>query len=106
MGRVLDPFGGTLTTGLACMATDRRCVLLEKDEKCVLHAKERASDFAKSRLAARNQNLNRANDLAVTDSEEMTEEERSGDVETELKTEGNEVTDEVQVSSGPQNHPT
>ena len=106
MGRVLDPLAGTLTTGLACMATDRRCVLLETDEKCVLYAKERASDFAKSRLAARNHNHNRANDLADTDSEEMTEEEGSGDVETELETEDNEVTDEVQVSSGPQNHPT
>ena len=50
MGKVLDPFAATLTTGLACIATRRNCVLLETDEKCIYYAKPRAVNFVKSRL--------------------------------------------------------
>lgn len=48
LGSVLDPFAGTLTTRLACLATDRRCVLLETDEKCFYYSKERVCAYAKS----------------------------------------------------------
>ena len=34
-GMVLDPFGGTLTTGIAFMQSGRSCFLLEADEECL-----------------------------------------------------------------------
>ena len=34
-GKVLDPFGGTLTTGLVCVQTGRSCTLLTSDERCL-----------------------------------------------------------------------
>ena len=30
---VLDPFSGSGTTGIACMETNRKCVLIEKESK-------------------------------------------------------------------------
>lgn len=33
-GSVLDAYGGTLTTALACLATDRKCIVIEKATDC------------------------------------------------------------------------
>ena len=52
-GKALDPFAATLTTGLACIATDRTCVLLETDQKCISYSKTRDLDFAKSAIKDR-----------------------------------------------------
>ena len=30
---IIDPFAGSVTTGIVCMETNRRCVLIEKEEK-------------------------------------------------------------------------
>ena len=69
MGKVLDPFSATLTMGLACIATDRRCVLLETDEKCISHAKPRAVDFAKSKLLEQSAETNQRADDSDTENE-------------------------------------
>ena len=57
MGKVLDPFSVTLAPGLACMATGRRCILLETDETCISYAKPRALRFAKSTLIQQAQEI-------------------------------------------------
>lgn len=49
-GRVLDPFAGVLTTGIACVLTDRACVLLEKEERCLTNATTRLEDFISANL--------------------------------------------------------
>ena len=30
---ILDPFAGSGTTGVACLNTNRKCILIEQDEK-------------------------------------------------------------------------
>jgi DNA modification methylase len=32
-GMILDPFGGSATTAVACIGTDRRCIAIEKERK-------------------------------------------------------------------------
>ena len=38
---VLDPFAGSGTTGVACIRLNRRCILIERDEKYAAIARER-----------------------------------------------------------------
>jgi len=38
---VLDPFAGSLTTGIACVLTNRKAILIEKDEKMIEKSIER-----------------------------------------------------------------
>ena len=49
-GKVLDPFAGPLTTGLACIATKRSCLLLESDDHCLTQALPRLTAFAKAKV--------------------------------------------------------
>lgn len=41
---VLDPFAGSGTTGVACMKTGRRCILIEKDERYIEIINRRIAD--------------------------------------------------------------
>ena len=83
------------------MATERRCVLLETDAKCVSHAKDRAFDFAKSRLVATSQSQNRENGCGDTDGNENITESRNEDTETEFECEDNEIVARVHENADP-----
>lgn len=48
---ILDPFAGTGTTGVACMKTGRKCILIEKDE-CYIPVIHRRLDAAATPLFA------------------------------------------------------
>jgi len=45
-GLVFDGFAGTMTTAIACIATGRKCVVVEKDPKCYKLALERLDRIA------------------------------------------------------------
>ena len=49
-GLVLDCYGGTLTTALACIATDRKAIVIEKDENCYREALKRLENVAEAKL--------------------------------------------------------
>ena len=49
-GTVLDPFGGTLTTGIACVQSGRSCVLLEADEECLSLGRDRLRELAREKI--------------------------------------------------------
>ena len=49
-GLVLDPYAGTYTTGLACLDTSRRSVLMEADPQCADLAKKRLVLATKTRI--------------------------------------------------------
>lgn len=45
-GHVLDPYAGTMTTAIACMATGRPCTVVEADPQCYKHAFSRLMQIA------------------------------------------------------------
>jgi len=45
-GRILDPFAGTMTTAVACMAKKRHCTVIEPDIECYRLAVERLEGIA------------------------------------------------------------
>lgn len=45
-GVVLDPFGGSGTTGVACLKSGRRCILIEKDARYIPIIRRRLRDAA------------------------------------------------------------
>ena len=49
-GRVLDPFAGTLTTGIAGIQSGRPCVLLETDSRCLSLGIERLKNLARAEI--------------------------------------------------------
>lgn len=51
-GLVLDPYAGTFSTGLACIETGRRAVLVEADPECTVLATKRLVRAARRKLAA------------------------------------------------------
>lgn len=48
LGKVSDPFGGAMTSAMACMMTRRPCTVLESDEQCVKYAVPRLQVFARA----------------------------------------------------------
>jgi len=44
---ILEPFGGSGTTGVACMMHNRRCIVIEKDAENVKIIKSRMKDTLK-----------------------------------------------------------
>lgn len=49
-GTVLDAYGGTLTTALACVATGRNCIAIEKSAECFNIAEKRLQQITAERL--------------------------------------------------------
>ena len=63
-GRVLDPFAGTLTTGIAGIQSGRPCVLLETDSRCLSLGVERLRNVARVEI---DEALKKATVVGVSD---------------------------------------
>ena len=100
----MDPFAVTLTTGLACIDTDRTCIRLETHQNFISYSKTRALDFAKSTIKDRVSQVGQdpnQRDLEIESGVEILDvaNDDSGDDADRDESEKNEETD-VADSSG------
>lgn len=68
-GNVLDPFAGTMTTGIACLASTRSCTMVEQDISCFRLALGRLGHIAEENIRRKNiqrprRSMNLANERA------------------------------------------